>query len=188
MKSRQSFLRLTEAILQLIQTSNAINLEQVPQRETSLLAYHRTKQSELLNQLFEVIQLRIIALSSSQQLSPSDDSDNKQSEIMEVSVTDLLTQFFSLKDTDYSPNEEYLLSIERLRKKLFPNSLTQDTELSANKPVVQIKTEIKEIRRSVVSPILHWTKNAPNKTARLKNKEEDFYQIRIGSKIYHGFL
>lgn len=187
-KSKQGFLMLTQAILQLIQTSNAMNLEQVPQRETTLLAYHRTKQSELLNQLFEVIQLRLIALSSNQQLSPSADTDNKDIEIMEASVTELLTHFFSLKDTDSSPNEEYLLSIERLRKKMVPNPLTTDTELSANKSLIEVKTEIKEITRSVVSPILHWTKSAPNKTTKPKNKKEDFYQIKIGSKIYSGFL
>ncbi|OAB30301.1 hypothetical protein PMSD_21225 [Paenibacillus macquariensis subsp. defensor] len=197
-KIKQGLLMLTGAVVQLIYTSTTLDLDQNFKREIGLLAYHRTKQIELLNQLHEVIHLRVSELSDNEPFPPAP-SDYKETKVMEFSVGELLTELLDLIDHGSSPKAEYLLSVERLREKWVPTLLNKETEPTTDDPPVVINAavhvenvenvELKELTKSVINPILHWSKNKPKKHTKQKNiRDKDIYQIQIGSKTYEGFI
>lgn len=194
--SKHSLLLLTRAVVQLIQSSTEFNKEHMISTEIHILTYQKSKQAELLNQLFEVILLQIRALSAYDQDIPSVYEYN-DIETMESSLWILLTQLLDLSKLEISPKEEYILSIERLRSKLIQPT-SKHNEESPMVPLLESQSneivEIKERTSSIIDPILHWSKNEPNKPSKQrknnnnKNRDDQSFQIKIGSMYYKGFL
>lgn len=189
-RNRQGLLLLTGAVVQLILTSLAFHLDQRFKREIDLLTYHSTQQLKLLDQLYEVVERRISALVANGQLAPSA-SKKKDIESLEAWISELLTELLNLIDTEKLPKQSYVLSLERLRDKLIPDSVnpSENTVVDTNAksaPGVYVKTD--RMTKSVVNPILHWTNNkskttqvTPKKKAK---KADNTLKIRIGSQLY----
>ncbi|BBI32693.1 hypothetical protein [Cohnella abietis] len=168
-KSKQGLLMLVGAVVQLIQTSTAIDLDHMFKREISLLAYHRTKQTELLNQLYEVFLSRINALSTYEQPSPSA-SDSKELEIMEASLRELLTGLLKKEEEPQLPADHIVLN-EPIEAE------PEDTAQS------------KEMTKNPTSPFLYLSKQDIKKTTKQRNKRDaNTFEIQIGSQAYKGFL
>lgn len=192
MKSKRGFLMLTCAIINLIKASTTIHSDPLLKREHDLTAYHRTKQTELLNQLYEVILLRVNSFSSFDSISFT--SENNKLQSLELSTWEVLTEFLSLVDTESSPKEAYIFSIERLCEKLQPITqkpeAIQATDLVSNiirETVSEVRVESKRIK-IFASPILQWSNKSPKKTNKQKKKKtDDSVRIKIGSKIYKEF-
>ncbi|CAH8712385.1 hypothetical protein M5W83_27615 [Paenibacillus thiaminolyticus] len=190
-KIRQGLLLLTGAVLQLIIT--ALHLDQRFKRERDLLAYHRTKQIELLNQLYEIIHLRIGTLFGCGQLTPSD-SEIKEMKVLEAWISELLIELLNLSDIGELPKQPYILSLERLRNKLIPSSVIPGVSPAANalsvpsKKSPEVYVEREKITKSVVNPILHWTKEK-SKTTQVTSKKKarkavNTLKIQIGTQMY----
>lgn len=164
--SKQSLLLLTHAVVQLIQASTAIDKNQMFIREVGFLTYQKTKQTELLNQLYEVIQSRKSTLSTYEQHAPTVPISNEL-DSLESSVGNLIKDLLDLYGTQTFPKEEYILSIERLQSKWLPVLPKQEVELS-NDHLPKVKVRSKELTTSVIDPILHWSKNETKKTTKQK--------------------
>ncbi|MFD0717413.1 hypothetical protein [Paenibacillus sp. GCM10027626] len=191
-KNRQGLLLLTGAVVQLILTSTAFHQDQRFKREMDLLTYHSTQQLILLDQLYEVVQQRIYASLAYGQLAPPA-SEKKEMEMLEAWISKLLTEFLNLIDTEKLPKPSYVLSLERLRDKLIPDSVnpcenTSTVPTAKSASDVYVKTG--RMTKSVVNPILHWTKNKSKTTQvtpeKKANKAGNPFKIQIGTQVYKG--
>ncbi|MEK8132663.1 hypothetical protein WMW72_32760 [Paenibacillus filicis] len=191
-KNKQGLLLLTGAVIQLIQASTFLKLDHRFQREISMLAYHRVRQIELLNELFEVIRLRTSALLACGEFT-STISEIAETARIEASVSELMTQFLVLPDIGAFPKEAYILSMERLREKMTPGlpatGLTVEAEVTTSQAIGTLPESKKgrRLNRGAVNPILKWTKLKKN-TKSVKKKNTDSFQIQIGSQTYNGFF